>query len=329
MNKIDYLRISLIDRCNFRCQYCMPEGAELDYILRQELLTNEEIVTLLKKVFIPLGFSKFRLTGGEPLLRPGVVDLAREIASLPQTQDLAMTTNGFLLADMARELYDAGLRRINISLDSLNANTFDTIIGNRGRSHWQQTWAGILAAHRVGFDPLKLNVVVIPDLNDLEVPDLAALTLDRNWHVRFIEFMPIGNTALFSQRAWISSEQLRQQIRARWGLIESSVRGNGPADVFKIPGAKGTLGFISQMSECFCDRCNRVRLSADGWLRPCLLNETGQIDLKTALRAGVSSSQLQARVKKLLQIKPEINFKQRDSGTGTGIYNRTMSQIGG
>jgi cyclic pyranopterin phosphate synthase len=307
----------------------MPEGAELDYILRQELLTNEEIVTLLKKVFIPLGFSKFRLTGGEPLLRPGVVDLAREIASLPQTQDLAMTTNGFLLADMARELYDAGLRRINISLDSLNANTFDTIIGNRGRSHWQQTWAGILAAHRVGFDPLKLNVVVIPDLNDLEVPDLAALTLDRNWHVRFIEFMPIGNTALFSQRAWISSEQLRQQIRARWGLIESSVRGNGPADVFKIPGAKGTLGFISQMSECFCDRCNRVRLSADGWLRPCLLNETGQIDLKTALRAGVSSSQLQARVKKLLQIKPEINFKQRDSGTGTGIYNRTMSQIGG
>jgi cyclic pyranopterin phosphate synthase len=307
----------------------MPEGAELDYILRQELLTNKEIVTLLKKVFIPLGFSKFRLTGGEPLLRPGVVDLVRDIASLPQTQDLAMTTNGFLLANMARELYHAGLRRINISLDSLNANTFDTIIGNRGRSHWQQTWAGILAAHRVGFDPLKLNVVVIPDLNDAEVPELAALTIDRNWHVRFIEFMPIGNNALFSERTWISSEQLRQQIRARWGLVESSVRGNGPADVFKIPGAKGTLGFISQMSECFCDRCNRLRLSADGWLRPCLLNETGQIDLKTALRTGVSTSQLQAKVRKLLEIKPEINFKQRDSGTGTGIYNRTMSQIGG
>ncbi len=329
MNKIDYLRISLIDRCNFRCQYCMPEGAELDYILRQELLTNQEIVTLLKKVFIPLGFSKFRLTGGEPLLRPQVVDLVREIASLPQTQDLAVTTNGFLLANMARELYDAGLRRINISLDSLNANTFDTIIGNRGRSRWQQTWAGILAAHRVGFDPLKLNVVVIPGLNDSEVPDLAALTIERNWHVRFIEFMPIGNRALFSQRAWVSSEQLRQQIRTRWGLIESSVRGNGPADVFKIPGAKGTLGFISQMSECFCDRCNRVRLSADGWLRPCLLNETGQINLKTALRTGVSCGQLQARVKKLLEIKPEINFQQRDSGTQTGIYSRTMSQIGG
>jgi cyclic pyranopterin phosphate synthase len=307
----------------------MPEGAELDYILRQELLTNKEIVTLLKKVFIPLGFSKFRLTGGEPLLRRGVVDLVRDIASLPQTQDLAMTTNGFLLANMARELYHAGLRRINISLDSLNANTFDTIIGNRGRSHWQQTWAGILAAHRVGFDPLKLNVVVIPDLNDAEVPELAALTIDRNWHVRFIEFMPIGNNALFSERTWISSEQLRQQIRARWGLVESSVRGNGPADVFKIPGAKGTLGFISQMSECFCDRCNRLRLSADGWLRPCLLNETGQIDLKTALRTGVSTSQLRAKVRKLLEIKPEINFKQRDSGTGTGIYNRTMSQIGG
>jgi cyclic pyranopterin phosphate synthase len=161
------------------------------------------------------------------------------------------------------------------------------------------------------------------------VPELAALTIDRNWHVRFIEFMPIGNNALFSERTWISSEQLRQQIRARWGLVESSVRGNGPADVFKIPGAKGTLGFISQMSECFCDRCNRLRLSADGWLRPCLLNETGQIDLKTALRAGVSPSQLQARVRKLLAIKPEINFKQRDSGTQTGLYSRTMSQIGG
>jgi cyclic pyranopterin phosphate synthase len=328
MNKIDYLRISLIDRCNFRCQYCMPEGPELEYILRQELLTNEEIITLLKKVFIPLGFSKFRLTGGEPLLRPKVINLVRDIVSLPH-QDLAMTTNGFLLANMAQELYNAGLRRINISLDSLNADTFDTIIGNRGRSRWQQTWSGILAAHRVGFDPLKLNVVVIPNLNDSEVLDLAALTIDRNWHVRFIEFMPIGNNALFGQRAWISSEQLRQQIRARWGLIESSVWGNGPADVFKIPGAKGTLGFISQMSECFCDRCNRVRLSADGWLRPCLLNETGQIDLKTALRTGVSSNQLQARVKKLLEIKPEINFKQRDSGTQKGNYNRTMSQIGG
>ncbi|MBE9169419.1 GTP 3',8-cyclase MoaA [Pleurocapsales cyanobacterium LEGE 06147] len=329
MNKIDYLRISLIDRCNFRCQYCMPEGAELDYILRQELLTNEEILTLLKKVFIPLGFCKFRLTGGEPLLRPGLVNLVRDIASLPQTQDLAMTTNGFLLANMARELYNAGLRRINISLDSLNPNTFDTIIGNRGRSRWQQTWAGILAAHQVGFDPLKLNVVVIPGLNDSEVPDLAALTIDRNWHVRFIEFMPIGNNTLFSQRAWISSEQLRQQIRARWGLIESSVRGNGPADVFQIPGAKGTLGFISQMSECFCDRCNRVRLSADGWLRPCLLNETGQIDLKTALRTGISPDRLQAKVRKLLEIKPEINFQQRNSGTQTGWYSRTMSQIGG
>ena len=328
MNQVDYLRISLIDRCNFRCQYCMPEGAELEYILRQELLTNEELLTLLQDVFIPVGFRKFRLTGGEPLLRSGLVDLVRAIASLPQTQDLAMTTNAFLLAGMAQDLYEAGLRRINISLDSLDPETFDKIISNRGRSRWQQTWEGIQAAHRVGFDPLKLNVVVIPGVNDQEILDLAALTIDRRWHVRFIEFMPIGNTQLFGERAWVPSTELRQQIRDRWGLMESNVRGNGPADVFQIPGALGTLGFISQMSECFCDRCNRMRLSADGWLRPCLLNETGQINLKTALRRGVDPAHLREQVSQLLMIKSEINFKQRDSGT-TGTYTRTMSQIGG
>lgn len=329
MNKIDYLRISLIDKCNFRCQYCMPEGSELDYLLQQELLTNREIITLIQELFIPLGFTKFRLTGGEPLLRPGLAELVQEIANLPQTSDLAMTTNGFLLAKQARSLYDAGLRRINISLDSLNPETFDRIIGNRGRSRWQQTWEGILAAHQVGFDPLKLNIVIIPGVNDSEILDLAALTIERNWHVRFIEFMPIGNSELFTERAWVPSEELRSQIRDRWGLSESQVTGNGPADIFQIPGAKGTLGFISQMSECFCDHCNRVRLSADGWLRPCLLNETGQIDLKTALRQGASLDKLQEQVRQLILLKPEINFKQRESGTNTGTYTRTMSQIGG
>jgi cyclic pyranopterin phosphate synthase len=239
-----------------------------------------------------------------------------------------MTTNGFLLANKAQDLYDAGLRRINISLDSLDPDTFNEIIGNRGRDRWQLVWEGIQTAYQVGFDPLKLNIVVIPGVNDSEVLDLAALTIGRRWHVRFIEFMPIGNGQLFENRGWIPSEDLRQQIRQRWGLTESSVRGNGPADVFQIPGAKGTLGFISQMSECFCDRCNRMRLSADGWLRPCLLNETEQIDLKTALREGTSGAELREKVSYLLAIKPEVNFKQRDSGT-TGTYSRTMSQIGG
>jgi cyclic pyranopterin phosphate synthase len=329
MNQVDYLRISLIDRCNFRCQYCMPEEAELEYILKQQLLNDDELLTLLEEVFIPVGFTQFRLTGGEPLLRPRVVELVRAIASLPQTEDLAMTTNGFLLAPVAQSLYNAGLRRINISLDSLEPDTFDKIIGNRGRGRWEQVWQGIQAAYRVGFNPLKLNVVVIPGVNDHEMLNLAALTLDKEWHVRFIEFMPIGNAHLFGDRGWIPSEQIRQAIRQRWGLTESQVRGNGPADVFKIPGAQGTLGFISQMSECFCDRCNRMRLSADGWLRPCLLNESGQIDLKTALRAGVDTSHLREQVRSLLAIKPEINFKQRDLGNAKGAYSRTMSQIGG
>ncbi len=306
----------------------MPEGAELDYLLKEQLLTDAELLTLIQEVFIPVGFTRFRLTGGEPLLRPRVVELVRAIASLPQTQDLSMTTNGFLLASKAQGLYDAGLRRVNISLDSLDPHIFDQIIGNRGRSRWQEVWQGIQAAYNVGFDPLKLNVVVIPGVNDHEILDLAALTIERQWHVRFIEFMPIGNWQLFGDRGWVSSADLRQRIGDAWGLTESQVCGAGPADIFQIPGAKGTLGFISQMSECFCDRCNRMRFSADGWLRPCLLNETGQINLKAALRTGVSTHQLQEQVKNLLTIKPEINFKGRDSGTA-GLYSRTMSQIGG
>ena len=301
----------------------------MDYVLQQQLLTHSELLTLLREVFIPVGFTKFRLTGGEPLLRPGVVELVGAIASMPETRDLSMTTNGFLLAGMAENLYNAGLRRINISLDSLEPETFDKIIGSRGRSRWMQVWEGIQAAYQAGFDPLKLNVVVIPGVNDGEILDLAALTINRNWHVRFIEFMPIGNNDLFGDKGWVASADLRQQISDKYGLAESGVRGNGPADVFQIPGAKGTLGFISQMSECFCDRCNRMRLSADGWLRPCLLNETGQIDLKTALRNGVSTGELRDRVQQILEIKPEINFKQRDSGTTQGNYSRTMSQIGG
>ena len=325
---VDYLRISLIDRCNFRCQYCMPEEAELEYIQKQEILTDEELLLLLREVFIPSGFTRFRLTGGEPLLRSNVVDLVQAIAALPETQDLSMTTNAFRLAEMAEDLYAAGLRRINISLDSLEPETFDRIIGQRGRSRWQQVWEGIQTAHRVGFNPLKLNVVVIPGINDREVLDLAALSLEQEWHVRFIEFMPIGNAGLFGEQGWVDSEELRRRIRARWGLTEAQVRGNGPADVFRIPGAKGTLGFISQMSECFCDRCNRMRLSADGWLRPCLLNETGQLDLKSALRSGCPTSELRDRVQNLLIEKPVINYKQRESGA-IGAYARTMSQIGG
>ena len=327
-NPIDYLRISLIDRCNFQCVYCMPEGADLQYALKEHWLSHDEILQLLQAVFIPLGFTRFRLTGGEPLLRPGIVELVAAIAHLPQTQDLAMTTNGFLLEKLAQPLYDAGLRRINISLDSLNEKTFQKIIGGRGRSRWQDVWQGIQAAHRVGFSPLKLNVVVIPGINDDEVLDMAALTLDREWHVRFIEFMPIGNDSLFGQKGWIDSEAIRAQVAQRWGLTAGKVKGNGPADVFQIPGAKGTLGFISQMSECFCDRCNRMRLSADGLLRPCLLNETGQIDLRTSLRAGVPLTELREQVGALVSQKPEINFKMRESGV-TGAYSRTMSQIGG
>ncbi|MEN9229370.1 MAG: GTP 3',8-cyclase MoaA [Thermostichus sp. DG02_5_bins_236] len=325
MPVVNYLRISLIDRCNFRCQYCMPsEEEELTWLQTPERLTDAEILTLIREVFLPLGIDRFRLTGGEPLLRPGLEQLIHTLCRLPGVEDVALTTNGFNLAQKAQPLYDAGLRRINISLDSLHRETFRQITG---RDHWQQVWAGIQAAHQAGFNPLKLNVVVIPGVNEEEVEDLAALTLERQWHVRFIEFMPIGNGPLFDQIGWVSSETLRQRIRARFGLEAGFVAGNGPADVFRIPGAQGTLGFISQMSECFCDRCNRMRLSSDGWLRPCLLNESGQINLRDPLRAGIPVEHLQQQVRELLQIKPDINFKGRDKGSPA--YRRTMSQIGG
>ena len=327
MNDVDYLRISLIDRCNFRCTYCMPEGSEIDYIHGAEMLTNAELVNVLKEVFIPLGFSKFRLTGGEPLLRKNLVNLVDAIANLSGVKDLSMTTNGFLLANLAKPLYEAGLRRINISLDSLDRDVFRQITG---RNLWEQVWEGILAAYAIGFAPLKLNVVVVPEVNDHEVLNLAALSIERDWHIRFIEFMPIGNDRLFSHKGWVDSATLRQQINDRYGLEPSKCKGNGPADVFQIPNAKGTLGFISQMSECFCDRCNRVRLSADGLLRPCLLNETGQINLKEAMRSGKSFAELRMMVRELLDLKAEINFKDRDRGTNDQkSYFRTMSQIGG
>lgn len=322
---VNYLRISLVDRCNFRCTYCMPTGAEFDYLHRAELLTYEELLRLVEEVFLPLGIDRFRLTGGEPLLRRGIVGFVRALCALPGVADVSMTTNGYLLEELACDLYAAGLRRINISLDSLDAAVFRQITG---RDHWHKVWRGIQAAYQAGFDPLKLNVVVLPGVNDQEVPDLAALTVERNWHVRFIEFMPVGNTDYFDAAGWVASETLRQRIRERFGLGAGTCFGNGPADVFQIPGARGTVGFISQMSECFCERCNRVRLSADGWLRPCLLNEADQVDLKHPLRAGVSPQQLRATVAELLACKPEINFKERDRGT-TGSYARTMSQIGG
>ena len=331
-NRIDYLRISLIDRCNFQCVYCMPEGTDLQYALKEHWLTHDEILRLLKEVFIPVGFTRFRLTGGEPLLRPRIVELVDAIAHLPQTQDLALTTNAFRLKDLAQPLYNAGLKRINISLDSLNADTFENIIGGKGQktnqSRWQDVWEGIQTAYTVGFSPLKLNDVVIPGVNDHEVLDLAALSIDKAWHVRFIEFMPIGNDTLIEQKGWVDSETIRNQIASRWGIETSTVTGNGPADIFRIPGAKGTLGFISQMSECFCDRCNRMRLSADGMLRPCLLNESGQIDLRTNLRSGTNIQTIRQQVATLVGQKPEINFKMRESGV-TGAYHRTMSQIGG
>jgi cyclic pyranopterin phosphate synthase len=299
----------------------MPEGAELDYIVKQQLLTDEELLTLIQEVFIPVGFTRFRLTGGEPLLRPHVVDLVEKIAHLPQTEDLGMTTNGFLLAPIAQNLYDAGLKRINISLDSLDPHIFAEIVGNHGRGRWQQVWEGIQAAYRVGFNPLKLNVVVIPGVNDHEILDLAALTIDKQWHVRFIEFMP------FHQNEWdiskvLGMEEIIKLLEQEYELKKLEDEYNDTDKKYRITGAKGNLGIISTITKPFCDGCNRLRLTADGKMKNCLFG-TKELDLLAALRKGQNLEKL---------ILESVSEKRQFTG-GLNLMdestNRSMIAIGG
>lgn len=319
--RISYLRLSLTDRCNLRCQYCMPpEG--LDWIPPSSILQDDEIIQLLSTVFLPLGLRKLRLTGGEPLLRKGLPDLIARISALDGLTDLALTTNGIFLASLAERLKAAGLKRINVSLDSLKPERFATI--TRG-GDVTKVRAGIAKALEVGFDPVKVNVVIIPGTNDDEVLDFAEWTLDANVHVRFIEMMQVGDRDFFDERQFVPVEALIAAIRERHPLEPSKaeVTGNGPARLFEIPGAKGTIGFISPMSHTFCDACNRLRLTADGQIKACLMRPEEQ-DLLGLLRRGGSPEEMQALVRHALGFKPE----HHEWGAGLPIH-RTMSRIGG
>ena len=326
MNTVDYLRISLIDRCNFRCQYCMPEGAEIDYILKQDLLTDNELLSLLKEVFIPVGFTRFRLTGGEPLLRPNVIGLIEAIASFPETKDLSMTTNGFLLSKMAKDLYKAGLRRINISLDTLDSDTFNLIIGNKNRSHWQLVWNGIQAAYEVGFDPLKINVVIIPRVNDHEVLDLAALTIDRNWHIRFIEFMPFDGNS-WDRSKTVSEKDILDELNSHYNnqISTLSKHKNSTSNNYKIATYQGDFGIISTVTNPFCDGCNRLRLTADGKIKNCLFSNS-ETDLLTALRNNEDYISL---IERAVNSKNKMLGGFKDFEGDQIIENRSMTTIGG
>ncbi len=321
---INYLRVSVTDRCNLRCTYCMPaEG--VPWQPHSSLLSFEEIETVVRAA-AQLGISKVRLTGGEPLVRLGIVELVRMLAQVPGVDDLSMTTNGTLLAQYAADLKAAGLRRVNVSLDTLRPERFRSItrLGS-----FEDALAGIAAAQEAGLTPLKINTVVIRGTNDDEILDLALRTLDEGWNVRFIEYMPVGEKAP-AGAAWssqvVKGEEIRQKIEAHFGALvpaQASV-GNGPARYYRIKGATGTVGFITPVSEHFCVHCNRLRLTADGQLRPCLLSDR-EIDLRKVLREGANAEQIKALLLEAIQIKP----REHHLAECLQPEKRAMSQIGG
>ena len=321
---IDYLRISITDRCNLRCVYCMP-SAGVPRLPHEAVLRYEEILRIVK-VAAERGIKKVRLTGGEPLVRKGVASLVREISAIPGIDDLSLTTNGLLLGRMARDLADAGLKRINVSLDSLDPDRFREL--TRG-GELKDVLEGIHQAEEAGFDPIKINVVAIKGFNGEEVQEFARLTLLKPYQVRFIEFMPIGHRAIWEESKVMTEGEIIEKISTLGELIPVERGGQGaqagPARLYRLPGAKGILGFISPLSNHFCGSCNRLRLTADGKIRPCLFSET-EIDLKTPLRTGCDDAELSRLISIALSVKPE-GHSIADGVKGK--YRRTMSRIGG
>ncbi|XSG75772.1 GTP 3',8-cyclase MoaA [Herpetosiphon llansteffanensis] len=317
--RINYLRISLTDRCNFRCFYCMPEWG-MQFAPKPELLTNDELIRLVR-IMAQTGFEKIRLTGGEPTLRRDLVGLVEAIANIPGINEVSMTTNALLLAPIAQQLADAGLKRVNISIDSLNPENFRKI--TRG-GDLARVWAGIEAAEQAGLTPLKLNCVIVRGVNDHEVLDLARLTIDKPWQMRFIEVMPLVGVADVADNGVVPSNELIGQIEANLGLDFLGWYGADPARTYQIPGAQGKIGFISSISDPFCATCNRMRLTADGKLHLCLLRDN-ELDLRSALRSQSSDEELAALVRHAVWIKPWGH------GLPDGVKPtiRGMSELGG
>ncbi len=317
---INYLRISLTDRCNLRCVYCMPE--DMTFRPRSELLQDDELLRLVG-LFAELGFHKFRLTGGEPTVRANVVDLVRGIATTPGVEKVAMTTNGLLLDRLAQPMADAGLKRVNISIDTLDPIKFKKL------TRWgevEDVWRGIRAAEAAGLE-IKLNAVVVRNYNDQDdVVDLARLTLYQPWQVRYIEMMPFGEISDFQLAGVVTQAEIHQTIEAALGTLTPVNPGelDGEASLHQLADAPGRIGFISSISQPFCASCNRARLTADGRLRLCLLREK-EVDLLTPLRDGATNAELTAIMKDGIWWKPWGHGLAQD----VIPLNRVMSEIGG
>jgi GTP 3',8-cyclase len=320
---IDYLRISLIDHCNLRCVYCMPLTG-LSFAPAEELLSASEI-ELVARAAIAAGFRRVRLTGGEPTLRSDLVEIVRRLAAVPGMGDVAMTTNGILLPKLAGDLKLAGLKRVNIHLDTLNPERVRQIMrwGDLAR-----IWRGIEAAEAAGLTPIKLNTVVARGYNDTDVVDLAALTVTRDWHVRFIELMPLGTdeAAATARERYVSNVDTRQRIERGLGTL-IPLPSQHPADEsknFRLAEARGTIGFISPVSEPYCGSCNRMRLTADGKFHLCLLNDD-ELDVKQAIRSGGGIEAVRTILLRAVGAKPTGHSLPR----GRSTENRDMYQLGG
>ena len=323
---IHYLRISLTDRCNLRCVYCMPE--DMKFRPRAELMQDHELMTLMQ-LFTAMGFHKFRLTGGEPTVRANIVEIVRGIANTPGVRSVTMTTNGMLLKELARPLKEAGLQRVNVSVDSLDAQKFKRL------TRWgslEDVWDGITEAERVGLTPMKLNAVIVRGYNEDDVVELAALTLEHNWQMRFIEMMPFGEVSGFQQAQVVTEQEMRARIEAKLGPLSPVDEGklDGEARLFRLGNASngkaaaGDIGFISSVTIPFCASCTRARLTADGKLRMCLLREY-EVDLLTPLRAGASVEELKGLIQTAVWNKPWGHAL----GQNVIPMNRVMSEIGG
>ena len=317
---IHYLRVSLTDHCNLRCVYCMPE--DMTFRPNADLMQDDEVLHLVR-LFASLGFDKIRLTGGEPTVRANIVPLVREIAATPGVRSLSMTTNGVLLEKLAAPLKDAGLQRVNVSLDTLSPVRFKAI------TRWgsfDKVWGGILAAEQAGLKPVKLNAVVVRGFNEQDVVPMAALTCDHPWQVRFIEMMPFGGATDLQRQQVVTADEMIARIEAELGRLEPANNGqlDGEARIYRLPGAIGELGFISSVSMPFCAACTRARLTADGKLRLCLLREK-EVDLLTPLRRGASLEDLRQIILGGVWQKPWGH------GLAEGRFatNRVMSEIGG
>jgi len=318
--RIHYLRISLTDHCNLRCIYCMPE--DVSFRPTAELMQDDEIIRLVN-LFVRLGFDKFRLTGGEPTVRAGIVELVRAIHQIPGVRALSMTTNGVLFSRLAEPLARAGLQRVNFSLDTLEPTRFRQLTR---RGSIGDVWDGIQAAEAAGLLPIKVNTVVARGYSDDEIVDMARLTLEHPWQVRFIELMPFAGATEFQRSQVVSAEEMVARIEGALGSLESINGGqlDGEARVFRLAGSKGTIGFINTITQPFCATCTRARLTADGRLRLCLLCED-EVDLLTPLRSGATDGELRQMIVDGIWRKPWGNRLRE----GQIPLNRIMSEIGG